>query len=273
MSTSKRRKGTGDKVRNLYSQYPDWNAKQIWEAYKKLIPAEEKPVTLNAIQKHLEPLKKIYDSIKSLDAPWHLGLLQTDQFIPTNLEGSTIRVLITPEAIKIITEIQKKMEYDNDNKSKTFDLTGPFMQPTIPRLTIRQALWISRLYKLWDQPLKAYDDGEEHTLTVLQQIYLWSLAYAEREIICKLNKIPFDTFAYDQFIRLGYIPNALNSHQVFFNSAENGEFVGWDEAISNWGKKTKLKSEDYWKKPIVDVNGNVVQHDNTKNKKDGESNG
>jgi hypothetical protein len=215
-SKDKKTKTTREIVLDIFLEHRDWNAAQIYGEYK-VRRGKDFVVTLNAVQKHVETFREEYKYIGHLDAPWHLGLLINPQYN------------MTPEAVRVIVDIERKLEKDKDKEKNTFRRPNEFesIRPTIPELTIREALWISRLYKLFDHAEKVLDEeGEEYIKEVNELIYERACAYAEREIICKLNKIYFDTFALDQALRLGnFVFAQPNRHTIEFYERSGGVYA------------------------------------------------
>jgi len=251
-------KSTREIVLDIFLQHRDWNAAQVYKEYKAQ-RGQDYVVSLNAIQKHIEAFREEYKYIGHLDAPWHLGLLTDPQFN------------MTPEAVRVIVDIERKLEKDRDKEKHIIRRPNELesVMPTIPQLTIRQALWISRLYKLFDKPQTAKDEeGNKHTIEVIDLIYDWACAYAEREIICKLNKIYFDTLALDQAIRLGNLPfvGIRGQHTILFYDKEGGIYA--EDTADPETKKFNDPHRIKFRKPI-DIKDII----NEENKEDGEENG
>jgi len=244
---------------DIFIHNRDWNAPQIWEKYKERFNDPANEVRLSDVQKHVHALREEYKYIGHLDAPWHLGLLMDSEFMKIYPQ---FNINMTAEAIRVIVDIQKKLEKDTDkNNQIVFDpVYGQMTAPNIPKLTIRQALWISRLYKLFDKPktVKHVELGES-TTEVLDQIYHYACAYAEHEIICKLNKTYFDTFLLDQAIRLGnLVYSQENRHTITFYDGDDFEAYGLETAdpeLKKFGDIRKIK----WDFDVVDINGKIVQ--------------
>ena len=253
MSFNKHHKTTHQIVLDIFLSHRDWNASEIYEEYKKRLDDPNNEVTLNAIQKHMESLKAIYGTIKQLDEQWHLGVL--DQTINTPQEGIVPRFSITPEAIRIITDIQKMI----DGRKK--------------QLTIRQALWVSRLYKMFDRPLILKDEEEkEYTIEVNDQIYNWACAYAEREIICKLNKITFETVSLDHALRDGDIPSVSGNHTIVVWSKEDPDFGYLIDTADPKLKKLFKKWDDLKFEPNTKIL-TIKEVEEELNNEDGDLNG
>jgi len=264
ISKDNKPKTTRKIVLDIFIEHRDWNAKQIYDEYLNRTKGTNIfQVTLNAVQKHVEALKDEYKNIGHLDAPWHLGLLKYPIYN------------MTPEAVRVIVDIERKLEKDRDKENHTFRHRNEFesVMPTIPQLTIRQALWISRLYKLFDHAEKFLDEeGEEHIKEVNELIYGWARAYAEREIICDLNNYYFDTLALDQALRLGNLVFAQpNRHTIDYYHKEGGIYAE-DTADPETKKFNDLRRIKFSGKPI-DLSELEKENDgkNTKQRAKGKS--
>jgi len=140
--------------------------------------------TYQSIKKKLEPVvTKII--AKGLDSPWHLGLMRDAEY-----SG------IGPEAARYILLTQ---DFCASHEKPPFG-------EKFPPITARQALWISRLYEIimWRYApdigdLKKNDDR----LKACRDLWRWSNAYAQIEIICDLSGTPFNTVELDKAIREG----------------------------------------------------------------------
>jgi len=232
---------TREIVLDIFLENRDWNSAQIWEEYKKRFNDPANEVGLNDIQKHHAALKDEYKYIGHLDAPWNLGLLTNPQ------------INMPAEAVKVIVDIEKKLEKDRDKEKHTFRRPHEFpsLMPTIPQLTIRQALWISRLYKLFDHAEKFLDDtGEEHIKEVNELIYIWACAYAKREIVCNLNKYYFDTFALDQALRLGNLVFAQPNRDTIDFYRKEGGIYAEDTADPETKKFDDIRRIKFRGKPV-----------------------
>lgn len=116
MNLNKRTKGTGEIVRDIFIHHPDWNARQIYDRYLILIGDVNKAVTLNSIQKHVQELKEINNSleVQNLEAPWHTGTL--------------VKYPLSAEALPHIFKVQAHHQ--------------------LGKITIRQARWVAHLYPM-----------------------------------------------------------------------------------------------------------------------------
>ncbi len=130
-----------------------WTEELIQSEVKNCLPG------ISAIQKFLNPVNKMLEEKPSpLDKPWHLGLLTKIKEHP--------EYYISPGAIQSVLDA----------------LTSQKMLTRHKGVTIRQALWVSRLYT-----------------KVKQKDELWRIAwhYAFKERISEIADIDFDTTEYD----------------------------------------------------------------------------
>jgi hypothetical protein len=165
-------------VANIFRDNPDWSAPQI-RRQLIIILGEARTPGLSAIQKELSPMRERYQRIQAtgLETPWHLNAHP-----------------LPAEAIPHILRVQK---YIVRNFHQERD-----------RLSIRQAIWISRLYAI-----KHFTDRD-----------LWklSLGYTLYELSCELADVPIDTTWLDKGLL-------------------NGK---WEQTLSNWAKEGGLELKD-----------------------------
>jgi hypothetical protein len=153
MDKENQSKSTRELVETIFCEHPDWNGREIYEHYLTLIGDTQKAVTLNAVQKQVEKLRPKYKEITSagLDASWHLGTL--DSFP------------LPAESIPYILKIQK-IQPDN-------------------RLTLRQALWISRLCNM---------------IKDVELLGKLAFQYAERQRLCQITGVELNTTEMDKIL-------------------------------------------------------------------------
>lgn len=134
---------------------------------------------ISAIQKFTKMLNEKLDKPSELDITWHLGLMG--------------KYNIPAEALPYILMVQRHTENSTDM----------FGQPHEP-LTIRQALWVSRLYGIiTPNPKVMKKDPQKMLYSIAHYLYQCSEAYATREKICQLSGTPFDTTSLDKALRDG----------------------------------------------------------------------
>jgi hypothetical protein len=158
----------------LKEKHPDWSAKQISDKATTSLPG------LSSIQKYLK--KDVILNLgkeSHLEQPWHFGLMSKPKYS------------IPAEAVPFIFMVQDWLE-------QMPSLRG-IASPQKP-LTIRQALWIGRLYKTFDG-INLYEK-----LTLPEVIYLWAEAYANHEAISALSGTVLDTTMLDQGMRRHALP-------------------------------------------------------------------
>ncbi len=157
-----------------------WNKALLQSEVDSWVPG------ISTIQKYIKPLNEKLDAPPSeVDNPWHLGTLK--------------KYALPAEAIPIILVVQ-------DFALKQDVLKQPYL------LSIRQVIWIARLYKTVDAIL----DGDAtlvdfknkkgkggRVIEKLLRIFLSSQAYAEGERLCELADIPFNSFTMDRMIANG----------------------------------------------------------------------
>lgn len=173
MNNHKRPNNTGTLVQEIFAAHPDWNAKRIYDRYVSMLGDANMAVTLNAVQKHVEGFKRLYEEKqRKVDIPWHLGTLKD---YPLQVD-----------AIPYIFAVQDYVE------RKGF----------LP-ISIRVARWISHISVLFKMPL-----NDEVTT-----IYQISSYYAEHETISALSgKEVFDTSELDTALRHGELNKLIEDN-------------------------------------------------------------
>jgi hypothetical protein len=170
-------KGTRELVEDIFKEHPDWNATQVYDRYKLSLSDPKTARGLSVVQKHLEKLRPRYEALKAedMDIPWTMANIK-DKGIPA-------------EAIPYITKVQAWAKIQNEH-IKTGDWFAQ-MREYLP-ITLRQAIWISRLYTLtgdW-QRLKEKE---------ISWLWSWSRVYALSEITHKLaGQEKFDSSFLDE---------------------------------------------------------------------------
>lgn len=161
-----------------------------------ILGSEKKAPGISAVQKYradvLEPNFQA-EKEKGLDKSWHLGTLEKHP--------------LPAEALPFIFLVQEWLE--------KFPDTFGNPPPQVP-LTIRQAIWIGRLYTTID---KSKLKIKKLLPSIAKYLFLWSKAYATREIICKNAGMPFlDTTSLDKLYRqsAGYPITADKTTVVFY---------------------------------------------------------
>jgi len=201
-------------VRGILAEHLDWNATQVHDEYMSLIRrgrldiAASDAVGVNAIQKHMELLKPQLERMKDsgLDQRWHYGLLRD--------------YAVDPDAMPIIRLVEEWLEGQ------------AHAQEDMP-LTLRQALWVSRLHKVWTIPPKP---RRKDVVGIASTLYSWARAYAQREIICALTGVEFTTYELDKVFRKRgkdrpwpvFIDNAI----IMFDPGGGG--ITWVDDAQPW---------------------------------------
>jgi hypothetical protein len=153
-----------DKVlAQTFLEHPDWNAPQFYRQLEIVLAGDRIPTSLSAVQKKVSQIRKNFKNIKEtgLDNLWHLGTLK-DYPLP-------------PEGIAKVFAIKCTYGRPPKRPKGAWGIT----------LSIREALWISRLSSL---PM---------SLDKLQET---ALDYADAERVGELSGIPFDTYDRDEEI-------------------------------------------------------------------------
>jgi len=172
-----------EKVRGLitriYLQDKTQRAKEVLDKVHAELGRNDWP-KLSVIQREI---KRTNDNdtaeFREKDELWHLGLMD--------------KYNVSPEALPYIGMLQNWAETHLDS----------FGQSHKP-LTIRQALWVARLYATIDT---SWLKNKKKMLQAASFLWRWSEAYAQREIVCKLMGKPFvDTSELDRAFREGAQP-------------------------------------------------------------------
>jgi hypothetical protein len=151
-------------IAEVYDEHPDWVSKEIQQEVHRRLKLENRPSlkkdwpSLSTIQRELAQIRKNYEETRSspFDRPWSLGDLNTYE--------------LSTETIPVLLKIQLN-EHERGN-----------------RLTIRQAKWISRLYK---------------SITDTKVLTAWARVYSWRERISALAGQRLDTHEYDMVLASG----------------------------------------------------------------------
>lgn len=142
-------------VTRLYLDDPTYTGEMIWNALK-YYPKRQWPVpSLRATQQIFAEVKEeiTIPEFQGKEAAWNMATLEKHP-LPT-------------EAMPIVLKVQSRGEH-------------------FGRFTIRQAIWIARLYKVISD-IALLDDISWH--------------YALHEKICQLSRTPFDTTKYDSLLK------------------------------------------------------------------------
>ncbi len=159
---------------SLRENHPDWSATQI--SHNATVPLPG----LSRIQKYLADINPFLAKPSELDQPWHFGLMSKPKYS------------ITPDAVPFIMMVQGWLE-----KMPRWQHDSPLPQKP---LTIRQALWISRIYRIGDESALA------GRIALPDFLFLYAEAYAYIEAISTLTGTLFDTTVLDKAMREHKIP-------------------------------------------------------------------
>jgi len=160
---------------------PDWSANQVMRCLKQNSNGNSFMPKLRTIQKILSEGRQKLDEIAAtgLDKPWHIGMISTMQLTTKFPE-------LTSEAIQVITEVQKWSE--KEGIERVHDKAAI---PTRYGITLRQALWIARLYRA----VKKHMGNDSH------EIWRVAWAYSSYQLMCELSGTDFDTWEFDRALR------------------------------------------------------------------------
>ncbi len=168
-------------IAQVFLEHPGWRAKEIQaEVSHQVSKNGDGWPSLSVVEKLLVEIRKRYTEKtleSNLEKPWHLGLMQEYN--------------IPPEVVPDILAVQDWCAEEH---------------PEVPlfssgALTIRQALWISRLHGLTRVVRAGMVKEKIKDSDSLQSwLWQWSKAYAQYEILCALSGTPFDTTRLDKAI-------------------------------------------------------------------------
>lgn len=166
-------------------------------------------------QPQIEGMQKIVDSesFQELESPWSMGTLER-----------------YPVPVETITDILAVKEWGESHP----DMFGKPRNP----LTVRQALWISRLFAvacLYRNPLNKKRAKQLKGFDLQEWLWQWAEAYAQYEIICKLskpNEIP-DMAKLDKAMWHGAWPVSAKNAVIWFNRDGTIDDVGEIPSIEN----------------------------------------
>lgn len=197
MVKQKRAKGTREFIIEILAKHPEWNARQVYNRYLILIGDPQNAITLNAVQKCIQSLKPILTQVRKtgLDKPWSLAVL--------NRLHELLIFDVNADAIEYIQKVQYYVEHEfREDWSKRLKENMKQGHPEIdqsliteeviakaqgeyPVLTIRQAKWVARLYRLQSN---------------INRLYYTALLYSNYEIVSEISGTAFDTEILDQAI-------------------------------------------------------------------------
>lgn len=208
MNNNKRPKGTRELVIDIFAEHPEWNATQVHERYKILIGDPTRAVGLSSIQKYLEEMKPPYneDKKEGLEEHWHIGIMAKNYNIPA-------------DAVPYIVMVQNWVKQNMD----------PIFNKPLEPLSVRDALWISRLYAMW-----SLDGLQSKDMPgIAYALYSWAKAYSRRERICKLLKKEFDTYELDQALSERARPVIVGKSILMFFKDDSFSIDSADPEILN----------------------------------------
>jgi hypothetical protein len=173
-------------VERILVDHPEWNAKDIYDEYLTNIKDKREARTLNSIQKYVQKIKPSLQEVKNLgqEEQWHLGIK-----METPLSADAIRYIMDVKYWLAHKAGKAEIAMIDNKKSEVISYLGWHF----PTISIRQAKWISILYRLknLEKVIKSEDIG-----------FLWMISffYAYYELQCKIFDMPFDTLWIDNAI-------------------------------------------------------------------------
>lgn len=221
----KRKKGRPDKIEplkitmtRLWEKHPAWSDSEIKGELERILPKlietipeirdiDDLPAVSTIADFRRDELapKKREVTESGIDNPWQLGVMADKEHPEFHFH---------PEAVGYVLLVQEWAE-------QTLNV---FKQPHQP-LSIRQALWIARLYSLANIGFQSLDKKTAKKWSKNPEIYgfyfiwQWSEAYAARERLCQLANSKLDTAVFDKGIRRGELPiTAGDKTSIIFNS-------------------------------------------------------
>jgi hypothetical protein len=215
-----------EEVKRLVGSLLNKGEKMTGKELKNAVEDEIKGInyTVRTYQNIKEELRPALIELKKsgLDIPWHIGVLidYPNQF--------------PPETIPDILAVKKWGEEHPEN------IFGLSTKP-LGTFTIRQALWVSRLYGitcLWRDALKKGKIKEIKGVKPFDLdswLWQWSEAYAQYEILCKLTGTNPDTSRLDKGIWGNGIPISMENAVdiVYPDEIEHAIFIEPDKEILN----------------------------------------
>lgn len=180
-------------------KHPNWSAQKILDIMQRSIRETLSGRDKDEIQREIDKLPGIStignylkeirspDNTKPcyLDLPWSHGF---------SVEKEKE---VHPDALPYVYLVQQWAEKNKDMWGQPLD-----------RLTLRQALWINRLYGYFTRDKKTLKKKDIMSF-IASYLYNWSKAYADRERICKRSKTPFDTTQLDKMFSQGGNPLSI----------------------------------------------------------------
>lgn len=194
-----------DKTSKIFDKHPDWNAGQLHRELAFILGDRSVP-SLNSVQKYRQKTlvpNYLAEKEKGLDNLWSFG--------------KTLD--LTADAIAAIHEVQNWAS--GKYLENYFEPQGADGYVVRNGITIRQALWISRLYAL-----KVIGNDME---------FLWfaSYVYAVYERMCWISGEQIDTWQLDYELRKGRSDFWLLGVSILENPLENSKgYITFESAFT-----------------------------------------
>ncbi len=157
------------------------------EVAKELKLADENNPSLRSYEKEIQPLRKALQTKDPLDEPWSIGACVEQKIY-----------LSTEDIFHILQVRQKQLKDEN----------------LATQLSIRQALWMARLYAVAQHTSETEDQA-------LERLWTYSFQYAIWEKVCNLKRDDFHTREIDDVLLEGF--------EKFKEFCENRVFSNLDD--------------------------------------------
>lgn len=172
-------------VRQLLNENEKLTGFQLQLKVESILP--EFHYTVRTYQKLKENSAEVLARIKDThhDEPWTIGSYAINGFDPEDEIGFEQRFKLSARDIEAILRV-RRMQLNSTKIVKD-------------KMSVRQALWISRLYDIVDQIHADKSEAEK-----AEWLWHYSFQYAVREKLARLNNMPFNTRALDDALALGH---------------------------------------------------------------------
>jgi len=152
-------------IASIYEKNPKWKAPRVRYEVISILHKHDPSLpkdwpSLSMVQKVLAKVRKEVGKTNPKDARWSLG--------------SLIEYPIPPEALPAVTKVYEEL-----------DPWSAFVDTAYGSFTVREALWVARLYKIIDEPDLVLD---------------WAYQYAVEERYSEIMGKPLNTFDLDDFL-------------------------------------------------------------------------
>ena len=219
-------------------KHPDWSAQRIidkirhdffilWKQKNPRLSDDEINAKIklpgkDSVLGYFRENKPNEEKQSCLEQRWHIGAIVKKPHFYT-----------PPEALPFILMAKDWSEKNPDE----------FGSPHEP-FTIRQALWVSRLYGMVSLDAVKKKKDAKIVRAVARYLYLWSEAYASRERVCELSNTSFNTAHLDKLIQTRGIPmTSGKSTIVLYPESRSFEIDTIDDELLNQMEAIKKDGE------------------------------